>query len=191
MHILVTNDDGVTAPGLLALANSMHFDFSRGQVRRSVTTDAQGISLEGPDGKRRVAWSDVTGAGVGVKRPTSLINRLPVDDPRFTGLATAVSLASQVSPATDLLYIAYRPAGKGRQLYTLAIPTSGEARQALLSELAGQLGSRWIAEPMDMMTVRKRLGFANWWVAPSLLVLLVVIAMAIVAWWLTTGRFGQ
>ena len=169
----------------------MQYDFSRGQVRRSVATDDQGASLEGPDGQRRVAWADVTGAGVGVKRPTSLINRLPVDDPRFTGLATAVSLASHVSPATDLLYIAYRPARKGRQLYTLAIPTSGEARQALVSELAGQLGSRWIAEPMDMMTVRKRLGFANWWVGPSLLLLLVVTVVAIVAWWLVAGRFGR
>jgi hypothetical protein len=168
----------------------MHYDFSRGQVRRFVTTDDQGISLEGPDGQRRVAWTDVTGAGVGVKRPTSLINRLPVDDPRFTGLATAVSMSSQISPTTDLLYLAYRPDGKGARLYTLAIPTSGEARQELLSELAGQLGPRWIAEPLDMLAMRKRLGFANWWVAPSLLVLLVVIAMAIIAWWLVTGRFG-
>jgi hypothetical protein len=169
----------------------MQYDFSRGQVRRFVTTDDQGVSLEGPDGQRRVAWTEVTGAGVGVKRPTSLINRLPLDDPRFTGLATAVSLSGQIRSATDLLYIAYRPAGKGKQLYTLAIPTSGEARQSLLSDLADHLGPRWIGEPMDMMTIRKRLGFANWWVGPSLLVLLVAIALAVVAWWLVTGRFGR
>jgi hypothetical protein len=168
----------------------MHYDFSRGQVRRSVSTDDHAMAREGPDGKRRVAWDEVTGAGLGVKRPTSLINRLPLGDPRFTGLATAVSLASQASPATDLLYIAYRSAGKGKQLYTLAIPRDGDARHALLCELAEQLGARWIAEPMDMVTVRKRLGFANWWVAPGILLLIMLAILAFVAWWLVAGRFG-
>jgi hypothetical protein len=170
----------------------MLYDFSRGQVHRSVTTDDEGISLKGPDGELRVAWGEVTGAGVGLKRPSGLINRLPVEDPRFSGLATAVSLSSQISSATDLLYIAYRPDGKkkGPGLYTLAIPTSGDARQALLAELAGQLGARWILESTDMLAMRKRLGFANWWVGPGLLALLVVIALAIVAWWLIAGRFG-
>lgn len=168
----------------------MQYDFSRGQVRRSVTTDDQGISLEGPDGQLRVAWGEVTGAGVGVKRPTILMNRLPVDDPRFAGLATAMSLASQVRPATDLLYIAYQTAGKERQLYTLAIPTDGEPRQALLAEMPDHLGPRWIAEPVDMMAMRRRLGFANWWVGPSLLLLFVLAILAVVAWWLVTGRFG-
>lgn len=167
----------------------MQYDFSRGQVRRLVTTDDQGISLEGPDGQLRVAWGEATGAGVGMKRPTNLVNRLPVDDPRFGGLAVAVSLASQVSPATDLLYIAYQTAGKGKQLYTLAIPTGGEARQALLAEMPDHLGPRWIAEPVDMIAMRRRLGFANWWVGPGLL-LLILAAVVFVAWWLVTGRFG-
>ena len=168
----------------------MQYDFSRGKVRRSVTTDDQGISLEGPDGQLRVAWDEVTGGGVGVKRPTILMNRLPVDDPRFAGLAAAMSLAGQVRPAMDLLYIAYLPAGKERQLYTLAIPTGGEARLALLSELADRLGPRWIGEPMDMLSMRRRLGFANWWVGPGLLLLFVLAILAVVAWWLVAGRSG-
>jgi hypothetical protein len=167
----------------------MPYDFSRGQVRRSVTTDEQGISLEGPDGRLRLLWGEVTGAGVGVKRPTGLINRLPVEDPRFTGLATAVSMVSRVGTASDLLYIAYQKAGKRKQLYTLAIATGGEARQALLEEMPGHLDGRWIAEPVDMMAMRRRLGFANWWVAPGLLFLILMVVV-IVAWWLVAGRFG-
>lgn len=167
----------------------MEYDFSRGQVHRSVTTDAQGVSLQGPDGKARVAWGQVTGAGVGVKRPTNLINRLPVGDSGFAGLATAVSLVSQVSPDTDLLYLAYQMPGSGKRLYTLAIPTGGEPRQALLAEMADHLGPLWIAEPVDMMAMRRRLGFANWWVGPGLL-LLVLVVVLLVAWWLVAGRFG-
>jgi hypothetical protein len=167
----------------------MNYDFSRGQVLRSVTTDDQGMSLEGPDGKLRVAWGEVTGAGVGVKRPTNLINRLPVGDTRFAGLATAVSMVSQLSPDTDLLYIAYQMSGKSKRLYALAIPTGGDARQALLAELAGWLGSRWIAEPVDMMGMRRRLGFANWWVGPGLILLLLAVVV-LAAWWLVAGRFG-
>jgi hypothetical protein len=167
----------------------MEYDFTRGRVRRFVTTGEQDISLEGPDGTIQVGWSEVTGAGVGVKRPTNLINRLPVEDPRFAGLASAVSLARQVSPDTDLLYIAYQAAGRRKQLYTLAIPTGGEARQGLLAELAGHLGSRWIAEPVDMLSMRRRLGFANWWVSPGIL-LLVLAVLALVAWWLVAGRFA-
>ncbi len=166
----------------------MKYDFSRGNVRRSVETGDRGLRLEGPDGNRQVAWDEVTGAGVGIKRPTGLIDRLPTDDPRFAGLATAVSLSSQFSSATDLLYVAFRPAGKGKALYTLAIPTSGADRQALLDELSSRLGPRWIAEPMDMLALRKRLGFRNWWAGPVLLLVLALIVL--LAWWLVTGRTG-
>jgi hypothetical protein len=167
----------------------MQYDFSRGQVRRSVSTDEQGISLEGPDGRVRVPWGEVTGAGVGVKRPTGLINRLPVEDPRFAGLATAVSMASRVGTASDLLYVAYQTSGKGKQLYTLAIARDGEDREALVAEMPGHLGDRWIAEPVDMMAMRRRLGFANWWVGPGLL-FLILAAVVIIAWWLAAGRIG-
>lgn len=164
----------------------MKYDFSRGQVRRSVETGDHGLALEGPDGNRQIVWDEITGAGVGIKRPTGLIDRLPTGDPRFAGLATAVSLASQLTPATDLLYVAFRPAGKRRSLYTLAIPTSGVDRQALLDELASHLGPRWITEPLDMFALRKRLGFSNWWAGPVLLLVLVLIVL--LAWWLVAGR---
>jgi hypothetical protein len=168
----------------------MDYDFSRGQVRRCVTTSDEGMTLEGPEGQLRLTWDQVTGAGVGVKRPTGLINRLPVDKPQFAGLATAVSLASQVRTATDLLYIAYLPVGKVQRLYTLAIPTGGEVRDDLLTELARRLGARWIVEPMDMLDMRRRLGFANWWVAPGLMLVLLLAILAVAFWWLAAGRFG-
>jgi len=143
----------------------------------SCETSPDSLHISGGSRLTRVVdipWSQVVQAGICPRRPIQAPPGAPIDAVfPFGGKLQAIALA--ISETTNYCYIVYCQ-GNRRRLLTYSVPKRGPLLEQFIAELKKHLGQRWNDELVPLLTMRKRLGFSNWWVAPVSLLIIILVA---------------
>jgi hypothetical protein len=166
----------------------MEHRFSAGPMEWRTMMDEDGLHIYAGPRPQIIRWADIVGAGMAPIRPGAL----PADLPHnlLPGLHHAAAAVHSM-PLCLQVMIAYQPAGRGgRKLKTLAISSDDIDQVAFFSEIRARLGSLWEGDEVDYLELRRRLGFGNWWIAPAVLLMWLLIFVVLITFWDLRMRYA-
>jgi len=109
------------------------------------------LYVRGPKIELHLPWTQITGAG-GVQR---------------RAIPSWRANSGQVMVATD------------RLLY-LPVERNGDQHERFIADLQARLGERWYGHGLGDIQLRKRLGYATWWVCPVTILFALLIGAVLV-----------
>lgn len=164
-------------------------EFQIGPFKWQYRFAEEGITISSTGFNKHLYWADITGAGISPKGRTGRPVTIPTDSDILPGLDKLAGVARRMEDATELLLIAHRAGGEKKRLLTLNIPAHGENRDAILNELSGRLGDRWLGDGIDQLRLRRTPGISNWWLGPAAAAAVAVVSAALSGWWYLQDKF--